>query len=210
MNWKTRFKLSAAFKPLNTLLRAWKRLQWRLTGSSLPPLHEIKQGHLITLRQRFAPRVFVETGTYRGKMIFAMRPYFDRVISIEVDPVLGQRAQQLFAGCPEVSVIIGDSAVALPGVLAELNEPALFWLDGHFSGGETGKGDKDTPILEELDAIFRHPLKTHVIAVDDALCFNGQDDYPSIAALERFVAERTQHYVVRAADNIIFITPTSR
>ena len=86
MNWKTRFKLSAAFKPLNTLLRIWKRLQWRLTGSALPPLHEIKQSHLISLRQRFAPRVFVETGTYRGKMIFAMRPYFDQVISIEVDP----------------------------------------------------------------------------------------------------------------------------
>ena len=140
-------------------------------------------------------------------MIFAMRPYFDRIVSIEVDSTLGERAKQTFADCPEVEVVIGDSAEQLPATLERLREPALFWLDGHYSGGETGQGAKLTPILEELAAIFRHPVPGHVIAVDDALAFTGEHDYPTIEGLAEFVAQRAGHYRFDVSRNIIFISP---
>lgn len=208
MNLKTRLKLSPVFKPLNALLRVLKRIQWKLTGSQVPPLHEIKQARLVRLQGRFGPRVLIETGTYRGKMIFAMRPYFDRIVSIEVDPALAERAKGLFAGCPDVEVVLGDSGQCMPDILVELGEPALFWLDGHYSGEGTGKGDKRTPILEELDAVFDHAVSGHVIAVDDAHCFNGERDYPTIEALRQYVVDHTAGaYDVEVAENIILITP---
>lgn len=207
MNWKTRFKLSAAFAPMNAAFRGWRRIQWRLGGAALPPPHEIKQARLLRLRRRYRPRALVETGTYRGKMVFAMRPHFDRVVSIEIDPALGEGAQRLFADTAAVEVLIGDSARLLPRVLADLAEPTLFWLDGHYSGGGTGRGDTQTPILAELDAILAHPVAGHVIAIDDALCFDGRNDYPTLDALRRSVAERAGGYRVEVVENMILLTP---
>ena len=57
------------------------------------------------------------------------------------------------------------------GVLEPVFMTALFWLDGHYSGGETAKGDADSPLREELEAIGRHPIKTHVIPIDDVRSF---------------------------------------
>ena len=208
MTFKTRLKLSSLFRPLNTLLRGSKSVQWRLTGSPLPPLHEIKQSRLLRLQKRFGLKVFVETGTYRGKMVFAMRPYFSRIVTIELASELAQKAKQLFAEHPQIEVLHGDSADLLPSVLKGLDEPALFWLDGHFSGGETGKGDKLTPILEELSAVLSHDVSGHVIAIDDALCFTGADDYPTIDELREFVAAQAASYQVEVEDNIIYVTPS--
>lgn len=207
MDLKIRIKRSGVFRPLNTVVRAVKRLQWWLQGRPVPPLHEIKQDCLIELRNTYRPKVFVETGTYRGKMVFAMRPYFARVVSIELDPALADRAQGLFVGLPEVEVVRGDSAEFLPRILADLKVPALFWLDGHYSGSGTGKAGKDTPIMEELGAIFAHPVRNHVIAIDDAHCFNGEGDYPTLSRLGEFVAEHSTGYRMQVGENIIRITP---
>ena len=84
----------------------------------------------------------------------------------------------------------GDSEVALPRILDELNEPCLFWLDAHYSGGFTGKGRLETPIINELNAIFEHHIKTHVVLIDDARCFNGEHDYPTLKQLQGFVLDR--------------------
>ncbi|BAN69810.1 O-methyltransferase [endosymbiont of unidentified scaly snail isolate Monju] len=207
MNLKIRFKLSPLFKPANALFRVIKRAQWHLSGSPLPPLHEVKQHRLLRLRRRFGLSVFVETGTYRGKMVFAMRPYFGRIVSIELAEELAQRAQTLFSTCPEVTIVQGDSAERLVEVLADLDEPALFWLDGHYSGGETGHGRKSTPILEELEAIYGHDVADHVIAIDDALCFGKERDYPSLDELEQFVVASGKGRHLEVVDNMILINP---
>lgn len=207
MTFKTRFKLSPLFGPANGFFRVIKRAQWRMSGTPLPPLHEVKQHRLLALRRRFNVSVFVETGTYRGKMVFAMRPYFRRIVSIELSEALAERARRLFSSCPEVEIVQGDSAEKLADVLADLNEPALFWLDGHYSGGETGYGEKSTPVLEELKAIFEHDVAGHVIAIDDALCFGEDPDYPSLPELEQFVATSARAYRSEVVDNMILITP---
>jgi hypothetical protein len=207
MNLKTRFKLSPLFRPANAVLRVIKRAQWRLGGSKLPPLHEIKQYHLLQLKKRFGPSVFVETGTYRGKMIFAMRPYFERLVSIELAEHLARRAEATFAGCPEVTIVRGDSAERLREILDGLDEAALFWLDGHYSGGETGHGEKSTPIMEELEAIFGHHVSNHVIAIDDALCFGQDPDYPNIDRLRDMVYSSGRGRSLDVVDNMILIVP---
>ena len=56
-----------------------------------------------------------------------------------------------------VELLHGDSGTELGNVMNKINQPALFWLDGHYSAGVTAKGDKDTPIYEELVCILNAP-----------------------------------------------------
>lgn len=88
-----------------------------------------------------------------------------------------------------------------------LDQPALFWLDGHYSGGETAQGEKDTPIYEELDRILDAPDRDHVIIIDDARCFGRDRDYPSIQELSDFVRSRRPNVDIAVQDDSIRIKP---
>jgi len=54
-----------------------------------------------------------------------------------------------------------------------VNQAALFWLDGHYSGESTAHGAETTPIYEELQQIFDADNRGHVIIIDDARCFES-------------------------------------
>ena len=148
----------------------------------------------------------IETGTYLGEMVEAMQRRFEKIYSIELSPELYVRARERFSEAENVRIALGDSARVLPMILAELHEPALFWLDGHFSEGNTAKGDRETPILDELDAIFRNEVKGHVVLIDDARCFDGTGDYPTLAELERVVRARNPNASFEVRDDIIRVS----
>lgn len=133
------------------------------------------------LKQRPDIRDFVETGTYIGETVDAVVNKFDRVWTIELSEKLHRDAQEKYKSDLRVRVLHGDSRAVLPSVLDKLGDrPALFWLDGHFSGGVTAKlADTQTAIRGEIEAIRQHRRKDHVILVDDAVDFNGQNGYPA-------------------------------
>jgi len=97
----------------------------------------------------------------------------------------------------------------MPTVVNQLTTPALFWLDGHYSGGLTAQGDSDTPISAELTAILTSPCKTHVILIDDARCFDGNNGYPYLEDLLKTVREKS-NYCIEVSTDIIRLTPDSR
>ena len=101
----------------------------------------------------------------------------------------------------------GDSGKVLPSVLARLTEPALFWLDAHYSGPGTARASRDTPIVDEISAILAHPVPGHVALIDDARGFGALRDYPTLAALEDFVRERAAGLVYEVSDDVIRIHP---
>jgi hypothetical protein len=128
--------------------------------------------------------VFVETGTYRGDMVAAVRGDFERIYSIELGRELHALAERRFAGDPRITILQGDSGDVLRGLLARLDRPALFWLDSHFSDADTARSSLITPIRRELEHILAHPLaRRHVILIDDARLFTGEDDYPTMDTL---------------------------
>ncbi len=153
---------------------------WRRNGAVAPPPGELKQLIVKELGRRYALRTLVETGTYKGAMISAGLRDFDRIISIELQPDLAAAAQARFAAIPTVTILQGDSGELIARVLADLREPALFWLDAHYSGGQTAAGNLIPPIIPELEAIFRHPVAGHVILIDDARLFDGTGGYPTV------------------------------
>lgn len=116
------------------------------------------------------PRVFVETGTYRGDGVAQNRPDFQRVHSIELKKEFVDAARARFAQDKGVTVHHGDSAEVLAVLAPAIDEPALFYLDAHFSGGETAFGqeaDKGCPVLRELAALSARKQPGDVIVVDD-------------------------------------------
>jgi glycosyltransferase involved in cell wall biosynthesis len=178
---------------------------WVERGRPARPPHAIKVQTLKDYARRFSLARLVETGTYRGDMIEACRDTFDSIVSIELSAPLFESARARFATDPAVTILQGDSGEVLPRVLASVREPALFWLDAHYSGGSTAKGAAFTPIYRELEAILAHPADGHVVLVDDAADFVGEEDYPTVEQLRQFVKERRPGHRFEIADDIIRI-----
>jgi hypothetical protein len=199
--------------PVRETLRVWRadlrdRREWEAwrRAPRLPPPHVVKVRRVLELARRFATGVLIESGTFEGEMARKCRHGFRRIVTIELDANLAQRAGRRLARYPNIEVLHGDSATVLPRVLAAVNEPALFWLDGHYSGTGTARGASDTPLVQELQAIARHGVHGDVVLVDDARLL-GTGDYPGLEELRRLVAAFQPGGEVRVADDIVCCLP---
>ncbi len=184
-----------------------KTRSWMDEGRPVPPPQAVKVRNILTIADLYGLNVFVETGTHKGDTIAATRDRFDRIYSIEIFEPFVVAARKRFAAYPKVTIVHGDSSTALPSLLTEITDPILFWLDGHFSGEGTGKGDQVSPIIAEIDHILK--LRTpgrDAIIIDDARLFIGKDGYPP---LDEFLANMKKAFGVepRHADDAIFILP---
>lgn len=181
--------------------------EWERQGRPAPPPHVIKQRNLRRYARRYGLKVLVETGTCFGDMVEAMKPHFDKIYSIELSRELYARARERFAADAHVELIQGDSGQRLGEVMARLERPAIFWLDGHYSAGVTAKGDKETPIVEELLQIFAAPDRGHVILIDDARLFGTDPSYPTVDEVEELVRSKRGGVSVSVEDDSIVIAP---
>ena len=178
---------------------------WDKQDRPVPPPPPLKRETLRAYARRFGLTVFVETGTFLGDTTAALKDDFRRVVSIELSEPLYERARRRFARSKNVELLQGDSGKILPRVVSELEEPALFWLDGHYSAGITAKGEQETPVFEELEAILASPVSGHAVLVDDARLFTGHKGWPSLDELRAFVLERNPRATFEELDDIIRI-----
>ncbi|NCD23206.1 MAG: hypothetical protein EOL90_09735 [Spartobacteria bacterium] len=203
-----------AYHPLRNWIlrkREQRRLaEWRENGRPLPPPPAAKQLNLLAYSQKYGLRVLVETGTYRGDTVHALRNDFDRIYSIELSPALHAEAQDRFRGSRNIELIQGDSGEKLADLMPRLDRPTLFWLDGHYSAGVTAKGDKATPIFEELGHVFADTSNRHVVVIDDARLFGTDPGYPSMEELCRFIRSKNPAVDIAVQDDSIRITPRSQ
>lgn len=167
--------------------------------------HGIKIREILKLKDRYQLKTFVETGTYLGDTIDSVVNQFDKVYSVELDKKLYQRAKKLFKNDISVHLVFGDSGTKIKEILREIKEPALFWLDAHYSGAGTARGKKDSPVSQELRAILNHKIKKHIILIDDARLFIGQDGYPKLAALRAYLKNKYPAKRLKVDNDIIRI-----
>ena len=182
-------------------------VEWERNGKPVPPPHIVKQRMIQAYSKKYGLKILVETGTYYGDMIDAMKDVFDVLYSIELSRELYEKARIRFRGLKHIKLICGDSGVEIKDIVGRLDQPALFWLDGHYSGGVTAKGSKDTPIYDELTSILDSPVKDHVILIDDARCFGRDQDYPSIQELSDFIRAKRADLIILVQDDCMRITP---
>lgn len=181
--------------------------QWEAAGRPQPPPQAFKHQLILEMAERFSIRVLVETGTNHGDTVSAALRRFTTIYSIELMPQLWESAQRRFARQPRVKLRLGDSARELPLILDELSEPALFWLDAHYSGRGTARADKDTPVGQELLAISEHRIRDHVILIDDARLFDGTNAYPTLEGCRRMAGDCWPRHSFGVADDVIRIVP---
>lgn len=115
--------------------------------------------------------IFVETGTCYGRSVEAvLKLGFTDVRSVEALPKRYSHCMDLFDGRKEVTLWLGESVDYLEEMITDLTSPALFWLDAHPSGNESYDrpgNDQSTILKTELKIIQGHPVKNHVILIDD-------------------------------------------
>ena len=178
-------------------------IEWQKRGCPVPPPEIIKQITVQEYQQKYGYTTLVETGTYLGDMVEAQKNKFKKIISVELSIDLFEKAQKRFNNEKSINILQGDSGEVLPVILKDINEPAIFWLDAHYSAGITAKGDKECPIYEELDAILKLKKFNHIILIDDARCFTGRADFPSVEKLTRYVRSNNANYKVELKNDII-------
>jgi len=180
---------------------------WLVKGKPAPPPHPIKIRTILKYAQRLKIKNLIETGTYLGETVLATKGYFQKIYSIELGRKLYLLAKKTFADDKNVKIIYGDSARVLPEIVKKIYKPYVFWLDAHFSEGITTKGATKTPILQELKSILKNKIKNHVILVDDARLFTGNNDYPTIKEVKTLVKEFLPKHKINIENDIIRIVP---
>ena len=182
-----------------------KVLLWKLKGRPVPAPHAVKQAIVKEYEAKYRLPVFIETGTYMGEMIDAVLNLFPKIISIEFDLKLAQRAKNKYSSMRHVTILQGDSGTLLPELLSGIKEPCLFWLDAHYSGGVTGQADSETPIVKEIKAILEHPCSDHVILIDDAREFTGNNNYPTLEELRQLLKDSRNDWRMKVDADVIRI-----
>lgn len=197
------------YYPVLDVLGAPAVFRWLRRGCPAPAPPAIKRRIVRSYVQRYGVEAFVETGTYLGDTLEWVARTGVHCISVELSPFYFGLARARFAGMANVELVQGDSRDVLPGLLGRLKRPALFWLDGHYSGGNTAKGESETPIVEELRSLLAHRGAGDVILIDDARCFGEEAGYPAISEILRMLGTQAGH-AVEVSNDIIRIVPGSR
>ena len=131
---------------------------------------------------------FIETGTFNGVTTSMISTNFSNmeVYTIELSEHYHSMAKHNFSGNPKVHPIFGDSSVEMEKLLQKLtpNDSAIFWLDGHWSGGDTAKGIKDCPLIEEctfIDTLYK--AEYGLVLIDDYRMFGikANEDWSEIS-----------------------------
>lgn len=113
---------------------------------------------------------FVETGTLVGDTIFALEPYFNTLHTIEISEHYYNSSKNRYKG-QKINFIHGDSSKEFITLLETLETKCIFFLDGHWSSGNTGKGEKHCPLVEEITHINNLFLHEAILIVDDYRLF---------------------------------------
>lgn len=115
--------------------------------------------------KKYLNPVFIETGTQTGEGIeMALLAGFKLAYSLEANLELVRFCWDKFNQSGIVIIVHGDTRTDLLRLIQPIKETCTFWLDAH--------NENDYPVIEELDQIDQHPIKTHTILIDDLRMFH--------------------------------------
>lgn len=161
------------------------------------------------LQNKLNLQVFVEGGTYKGWTAKNMSKQFQKVYTIEKSDVMFNIAKKNLEEVENVTMYQGDTREYLHHILKE-NDNILFWLDAHWSGGETYGEEDECPLIKELEIIFEHQ-KNQVILIDDARLFlapppspHDYKNWPSMHAISKAIPES---WDLIEYEDVIYIFP---
>lgn len=181
-----------------------QKKKWNKQGKPIPVPHTIKQEIVLEYKDKYNIDILIETGTYLGDMVWAQRNNFSRIYSIELSKELVQKVSRRFKKKSHIEIIHGNSGKILEEIIPKITDQAIFWLDAHYSGGITARGEKDCPVYDELKAILSSEIE-HIILIDDAQYFIGERDYPTIEGVSTYVLNSFPNSDIKVEKDCIII-----
>ena len=143
----------------------------------------------------FPNRYYVETGASGGGSIErALDAHFSWIRSIDTNIESIRCCRKKFNH--RVKLWHGNSSQLLWEMIKDISTPITFWLDAHRFPPEPD-GLPNCPLLQELEQIKLHPIKTHTILIDDIRCCGSEAfDYITKEDLIQKVLEINPEYEV--------------
>lgn len=172
----------------------------------------IPQPLALDLAQRGNCNVFVESGTFQGRTARWAAEHFQFAFTIERSPQLHAQASAQLQSLRHVEALCGDSRQLLPPIVNGLRDlRALYWLDAHWSGGETAGQDHECPLLDELAALAARA--DDIILIDDARLFlcapprpHRSQAWPTLPQIVRVACPDDSRFM-QVVDDVIAIVP---
>lgn len=167
------------------------------------------------LQQAFKLENFVETGTYRGDTSAWAATFFNAVYTIEYSKELHEQAKAVHASLKNVHFLWGDSRSKLEELLPHLQGDALFWLDAHWSGGETYGEEDQCPLIDEIITINKYNPNGYIL-IDDARLFTSPPQpphrleyWPDITQILNTLHQSSVDKYVVIIEDVIIAVPTT-
>jgi len=113
--------------------------------------------------------------------------------------------------------LYGDSPEKLKEIISRSSIPSIFWLNAHWSGGQTYGENNECPLTKEID-IINNSQNSHCILIDDARLFlsppphpYSAEEWPNITnVLNGLRAKNEKNYIVIIEDVIICVPPFAK
>ncbi|MEG4454186.1 FkbM family methyltransferase [Microcoleus sp. N9_A1] len=173
-----------------------------------PPIEIISQ-----LKEAYGINNFIETGTYQGHTAYWASQVFEQVFTIEYSQDLYQKVTEKYGHITNIEFLYGDSRNLIDNTVSQLESLSLFWLDAHWSGGQTYGEIDECPLLAEIAIINRSDCE-HFIFIDDARLFlspppppHSPQHWPDISAVLNLLnsGKNSRHIVI--IDDVIIAVP---
>jgi len=157
--------------------------------------------------------VFVETGTFHGETTRWAAKHFEAVHTIERAQDLYDLHSKELARLGRVTPHLGDSREVLPRIVGEMGgRKAVYWLDGHWSGGQTAGENDECPLLGELECLSSRA--EDLVLIDDARYFlcappraYNPSEWPTIPDIINALPKSVRDPFVQILDDVIFVVP---
>ena len=182
---------------------------WIISGKPAPDNHIYKRKRILKIAKAWCCVNFIETGTFYGQMIDALKRDFKTLLSVELFEPLYKLNKIAFQNYSSILLYYGNSSTKLKDMLNDSQGNSIFWLDGHYSGEGTACGEQVSPILGELEIIASQRCTTHCILIDDARLFTGSDGYPTLEETKEKLLTINPNYRIYLDLDCIVAVPNS-
>lgn len=145
---------------------------------------------------------FVETWTFYWETTQYISRFVNKVVTIEIYQPLYERAKKKFHNNRKIDIIYADSSDALKNI--KFKKDVLFFLDWHYSGDWTWKGQKECPLFEELESIKSLWIQNQVIVIDDFRLFWVDSNYPTMTEIESKLKSINKKYTIQVIHDMLY------
>lgn len=171
---------------------------WIKSGYSMPSPFQVKIATLDRHCEKNSD--WIETGTYLAEttVCLAKKHNLCKIYTIEPAKEIFQYSQAKYSRIKNIEFLNGSSEDLFETTLLKTEGKLNLWLDGHYSGDITFKGELDSPIVHELETLSKHITRFENLAVfvDDFRLFGKSKGYPEASFLTTWAESNNMDWTV--------------